>query len=133
MDKAKNEVTQALSFPLSHDVTIGVCGEELLMVRDLPVPMEIYQLIVNAPGLGMFLLESFKENGEELMGPHKDDLWLHRPWTGASAPKAKHSAPVTRVELRVRSTGLCAPNVGMAGGCFFTLVVHVVGRPARAK
>jgi hypothetical protein len=123
-----------LSFPLSHDVTIGVCGEELVMKLELPVPMEIDQLISNAPAIGMFTLESFKENGEELMGSHKDDLWLHRPWTGASAPRAKHSAPVTHVEIRVVATGyFSTPKCGLAGGMPFKLVVHVVGHQASAK
>ncbi len=134
MDKA-DKVDRMLSYPLSSEVIIGVYGEKITLARELPVPMDIDHLLTNAPHLGMFLLVSFKENGEELLAPHKDDLWLHRPTSIASAPRSVHSAPVTHVAMDVWPTGFLAPasKTGLLGGHSFTLVVHVAGRPARAR
>ena len=132
MDKDKDK-SRKLSFAFSHEFTVGIVGERGSLVEDLPLPMEIEELLTNAPYPGMFELEAFSTNGEELLAPRKDDLWLHRPGSIASAPRAKHSAPVTRVAMLVKSTGFIPPAsaCGHVGGCLFTLVVHVVGRPAR--
>lgn len=122
---------RTISFPMYGTVQLGVEGLELRLEREIPVPMEVVHLLANAPAVGMFELESYAENGEELLAPMKDDLWLHRPTSTASSPAGKHSARVTRVAMRVRSTGVVPSKAGLFEGQSFTLVVHVVGRPAR--